>query len=76
MGQHKERDLKIVTEEIENLRDVLNEVVADLESSEEEVLEISKALDELINEYMIKIKKSGWVKIMVKFKTIIFYFLW
>lgn len=59
MGQHKKRDLKIVTEEIENLRDILNEVVADLESSEEEVLEISKALDELINEYMIEIKKSG-----------------
>lgn len=59
MRQHKKRDLKIVTEEIENLRDVLNEVVADLESSKEEVLEISKALDELINEYMIKIKKSG-----------------
>ncbi|KOA20618.1 Spo0E like sporulation regulatory protein [Clostridium homopropionicum DSM 5847] len=59
MGQHKERDLKLVTEEIESLRDVLNEVVADMESSEEEVLEVSKALDELINEYMIKIKKSG-----------------
>jgi len=59
MVQHEGRDLKLVTEEIESLRDVLNEVVADMESSEEEVLEVSKALDELINEYMIKIKKSG-----------------
>lgn len=57
MKQQQGRDLNTVSRDIENLRAVLNEIVADRENSEGEVLKVSKELDELINEYMNKLLK-------------------
>jgi len=51
MQQHK-RSLSIIVKEIEELREVLNEIVADRENLESDVLEVSMELDKLINEYM------------------------
>lgn len=52
MGQQQKRSLSIISKEIETLRDVLNEIVADREDSKEDVLQVSMELDKLINEYM------------------------
>lgn len=52
MIQQQNRDLITVSKEIEDLRCVLNEIVADMENSKKEVLYISQQLDKLINEYM------------------------
>ncbi|MPN56997.1 hypothetical protein SDC9_204691 [bioreactor metagenome] len=49
--QHK-RSLSIIVREIEELREVLNEIVADRDTLENDVLEVSMELDKLINEYM------------------------
>lgn len=57
MIQQQERSLEIIDEEIEILRCTLNEIVADMEESEqmkEETIELSRELDELINEYIRK----------------------
>lgn len=49
--QHK-RSLSIIVREIEELREVLNEIVADRDTLQDDVLEVSMELDKLINEYM------------------------
>ncbi|QGU95880.1 Spo0E family sporulation regulatory protein-aspartic acid phosphatase [Clostridium bovifaecis] len=51
MGRQQYYDLNSINKEIEDLRDVLNEVAADDESSPKKVLEISQQLDKLIVEY-------------------------
>lgn len=57
MIQQQERSLTIIDEEIEILRSTLNEIVADMEEREpmkEETINLSRELDELINEYIKK----------------------
>lgn len=53
MAQQQKRSLSIINKEIEELREVLNEIVADKENSEKDVLQVSMELDKLINEYML-----------------------
>lgn len=52
MIQQQNRDLITISKEIEDLRCMLNEIVADRENSKKEVLYVSQQLDKLINEYM------------------------
>lgn len=53
MKQQPGRSLSTISSEIEMLREVLNEIVADKENSQESVLAVSMELDKLINEYML-----------------------
>lgn len=54
MSRQQYYDLDSINKQIEDLRDILNEVAADSESSPNKVLEISQQLDKLIVEYMKK----------------------